>query len=84
MESAPGEITARLSNGFVGWILSWKWVAFKEDPDDYYDRMIDDPDRPEEYTLEYLEEERDTMRELVAHNKRSRDSFEKFQEWVRR
>jgi hypothetical protein len=59
-------------------------VAFEEDPDDYYNRMINDPDRPEEYTQEYLEEERDTMRELVAHNKRSRDSFDKFQEWVRR
>jgi hypothetical protein len=46
--------------------------------------MINDPDRPEEYTQEYFEEERETMREMVAHNKRSRDSFEKFQVWVRR
>ena len=78
------EITARLSNGFVEWILNRKWVSFEEDPDEHYDQMINDPDRPEEYTQEYLEEERDMMRELVAHNERSRACFEKFQQWVRR
>jgi hypothetical protein len=28
VKSAAHEITARLSKGFVGWILSRKWVAF--------------------------------------------------------
>lgn len=44
------EITARLSKEFVAWIMNRKLVSFNEDPDEYYNQMINDPDRPEEYT----------------------------------
>ncbi|KAL6654171.1 hypothetical protein ACP70R_007636 [Stipagrostis hirtigluma subsp. patula] len=81
-EWVPGGGT-RLPKEFVDWILRRKRAVLQEDPDDYYNRMINDPDRPAVYTPEFLEEEREVLRSMAALYKSVGDRFEKFQEWVR-
>ncbi|TVT99418.1 hypothetical protein EJB05_55239, partial [Eragrostis curvula] len=63
--------------------MSQKRMVLKEDPDEYYNRMINDPDRPEIYTPEYLEDERQHMRDIAEQYRHAGDYLEEFQEWVR-
>ncbi|KAL6603307.1 hypothetical protein ACP70R_043668 [Stipagrostis hirtigluma subsp. patula] len=46
--------------------------------------MISDPDRPEIYTEEFLQEEMQLLRDMNELYRRVGDRFEKFQNWVRR
>ncbi|KAL6654716.1 hypothetical protein ACP70R_008181 [Stipagrostis hirtigluma subsp. patula] len=60
----PGETGTLLPEEFVDWILRRRRAEPEEDPDEYYARMIADPDRPEVYTPEFLEEERQLLRDM--------------------
>ena len=56
----------------------------QEDPDEYYNRMMSDPDRLEVYTPELLAEERHLMRNTAALFEHAGDRWlERFQRWVR-
>ena len=55
-----------------------KQVFEQEDPDDYYNRMTSDPDRPEVYTSELLAEERHLMRNAAALLELAGDRLERF------
>ncbi|KAK3120512.1 hypothetical protein QOZ80_9AG0689090 [Eleusine coracana subsp. coracana] len=81
-EWVPGQLI-EMPKDRVEWILSEKRRVLQEDPDEYYNRMINDPDRPEIFTPEFLEEERQLMRDLAEQYRISGDSLEKFQEWLR-
>ncbi|KAL6890348.1 hypothetical protein ACP4OV_009111 [Aristida adscensionis] len=81
-EHTPGCLT-RLPEEYVSWILRQERVEPEEDPDEYYNRMISDADRPAIYTQEFLEEERQLLRDMNELYKCVGDRFEKFQSWVR-
>lgn len=81
-EWIPGQ-KFRLPQHFIDWIMSQKRFVLDEDPDEYYNRMINDADRHELYTQKFLEEERQLMRDIAGVHQRSGDWLEKFQRWAR-
>ncbi|KAF8685317.1 hypothetical protein HU200_044020 [Digitaria exilis] len=81
-ECIPGQ-KFRFPQKTIDWIMSQKRFVLDEDPDEYYNRMINDPDRHELYTQQFLEEERQLMRDMATLHQRTGDSLEKFQRWAR-
>jgi hypothetical protein len=81
-EWIPGQLI-ELPHPFVDWILSQKHSVLEEDPDEYYNWMINNPDRLDLFMLEYLGEDRQLMRDIAEQYRVSEGYLEKFQTWVR-
>jgi hypothetical protein len=76
-EWIPGQLIELLQH-FIHWILSQMHSVLEEDPDEYYNRMINDPDRPDLFTPDYLEEDMQLMRDIAEQYRVSGDCLEKF------
>jgi hypothetical protein len=76
-EWIPGQLIELLQH-FIHWILSQMHSVLEEDPDEYYNRMINDPDRPDLFTPDYLEEDMQLMRDIAEQYRVSGDYLEKF------
>ncbi|KAL6654172.1 hypothetical protein ACP70R_007637 [Stipagrostis hirtigluma subsp. patula] len=74
-EGAP----TRLSQAYVDGILACKvrpMVAGVEDPDEYYERMTNDPLKC--FSQEYIEQSTEILHHLAEESKRSAAAFEEF------
>ncbi|WVZ50585.1 hypothetical protein U9M48_001826 [Paspalum notatum var. saurae] len=75
--------TMILPQEYIDWIFSRKPMALEEDPDEYYNRMINDPEMVAIFTREYIEEERQILRDMAAANQLVADTNERFKAFAR-
>ncbi|KAJ1276351.1 hypothetical protein BS78_05G208100 [Paspalum vaginatum] len=74
-----GAPTMRLPAEYLEWIFSQKRTPVDEDPDECYNRMINDPEMVAVFTREYIEDETQIMRDIAAANQLMADTIERFQ-----
>ncbi|WVZ51041.1 hypothetical protein U9M48_002232 [Paspalum notatum var. saurae] len=75
--------TMILPQEYMDWIFSRKPMALEEDLDEYYNRMINDPEMVAIFTREYIEEEREILRDMAAANQLVADTNERFKAFAR-
>ncbi|WVZ51040.1 hypothetical protein U9M48_002231 [Paspalum notatum var. saurae] len=75
--------TMILPQEYMDWIFSRKPMTLEEDPDEYYNRMINDPEMVAIFKREYIEEETQILRDMAAATQLMADTNERFKAFAR-